>query len=50
MNELIDAIRKLEKKVPKLNGNNDFWKGYKEAIDDLWSEVERLENEEEESA
>lgn len=46
MDELVEAIRKMEKKVPSLNGNNDFWKGYKEAIDDLWKIVEAMENEE----
>lgn len=40
---LVLTIRKLEKKVPSINSGNDFWRGYKEAIKDLWVHVEILE-------
>jgi hypothetical protein len=43
IDSLVTAIRKLETKVPSINGNNDFWKGYKEAIGDLWNEIEKVD-------
>jgi hypothetical protein len=48
MNEidtLLSIIRRLEKKVPKLHSNNDYWQGYKDVIEELWAEVDKLESE-----
>lgn len=44
LNALYATIRKLEQKVPIGNvRNNDYWKGYRKAIEELWDEADRLE-------